>query len=71
MESEITINAEGLTKVATHLRTTLFEMSKTVEKFDNTSCALMQYGETFIDRFEAAVARLEKLNATLLSSDRL
>jgi hypothetical protein len=57
MESEVTINAEGLIKVATHLRATLFEMSKTIEKFDNTSAALMQYGETFIDRFEAAVKK--------------
>ena len=61
MESEVTINAEGLTKVATHLRATLFDMSKTVEKFDNSAAALMTYGETFIDRFEAAVERLERL----------
>jgi hypothetical protein len=64
MESEVTINAEGLTKAATNLRTTLFEISKTVEKFDSSATALMQYSETFIDRLEAAVKRLEALHGS-------
>lgn len=62
MESEVTINAEQLTKVATHLRTTFFEFSKMVEKFDNCAAALMQQNENFIARFESAVERLEKTN---------
>jgi hypothetical protein len=59
--SDVTINAEELTNVAKHLRTTLHEMSKTVERFDNTSAALMQYGEGFLDRALALVERLEEL----------
>jgi hypothetical protein len=60
MNSEVTINAEQLTKTATHLRTTVHSLSQTVEKFDSASAGLMQYLETFIDRFEAAVKKLEK-----------
>jgi hypothetical protein len=60
MQSDVTINAEQLTKAATHLRTTLFEFGKTVEKFDNSAAALMQYGETFLTRLETIVERLEK-----------
>lgn len=60
--SEVTINAEGLQKAATQLRTTLFEMQKTVEKFDSVATALMQYLESFIDRFEAATKKLEEKN---------
>jgi hypothetical protein len=63
MESEVTINAEGLTKAAIHLRTTLFEFSKTVDKFDNAAAAMIQQQEQFITRFEAAVERMEKLDA--------
>lgn len=61
MESEVTINAEGLTNVAKHLRVTLAEFAKTVEKFDNAAAAVMQANENFISRFEQAVSRMENL----------
>ena len=57
----VTINAEELTNVAKHLRVTLGEFSKTVERFDNSAAALMQQNNDFITRFEATVTRLENL----------
>jgi methyl-accepting chemotaxis protein len=64
MQSEITINAEQLGKTAQHMRTTLFEMSKTVERFDNAAAGLMQYAESFLDRLEQITARMEKMTET-------
>jgi hypothetical protein len=61
MNEPVMINAEQLTKAATHLRMTLFEWGRKVEQFDNAAAALMQQNEDFITRFENAVARLEKV----------
>lgn len=60
MESDIRIDAQELTKVGTHLRTTLYEFGKSTERFDNTAAALMQYADTWLDRFEKLIERLEK-----------
>lgn len=60
-ESEVTINAEGLTKAATHLRATLFEFNKTITRFDDAAAAMIEHNSEFITRFESAV---EKLKAT-------
>jgi hypothetical protein len=60
MQSDVKIDAQELTRVATHLRTTLFEMTKTVERFDNAAAGLIQYAEGWIDRFEKITERLEK-----------
>lgn len=59
--SEVTINAEALTNVAKHLRATLAEFTKAVERFDDTAAAWMQQNENFITRFEAAVENMRKL----------
>jgi hypothetical protein len=59
METELSINAEGLTKVATHLRTTLHAFGQQVDKFDNTAAALIMHSEHMMSRFEEAVEKLK------------
>jgi exonuclease VII small subunit len=60
VESNITIDAAQLQKAAAHLRATLFEFSKVIEKFDSGAAALMQQNENFITRFESAVENMHR-----------
>jgi hypothetical protein len=56
-DREVTINAEALTQVAKHLRVTLAEFTKAVEKFDNTVAALIQANDAYVTRLEKLYER--------------
>lgn len=65
MIEPLLINAEQLTKVATHLRVTLHDFSQKVEQLDNSLAATMEFADTWIERLENLVSRMEKSNVSI------